>query len=410
MSKKPDLFDPQVVDSLIKDCKTQEDIFGEEGILKSLTKAILERAMQGEMSTHLGYEKHDAKGKNSGNSRNGYSDKTLKGQSGELTIQVPRDRNADFSAQIVPKNQTRFEGFDDKIISLYARGMTTRDIQAQLQDLYGVEVSPTLISNVTNEVIEEVKTWQCRPLDKIYPIVYFDALMIKVKEDKRVINKAFYLALGVNLDGQKELLGIWISQTEGSKFWLNVLSELQHRGVADIFIACIDGLTGFPDAIETVFPDTQVQLCIVHMIRNSLRYVPWKSRKEVAADLKTVYGAKTLDEAELALTSFSEKWDESYPSISKSWLTHWENITPFFAYPTEIRRAVYTTNAIESVNMSLRKVIKSKRVFPSDEAALKQLYLALKNISKKWTMPIRNWGDAMNRFMIMFGDRLKGAI
>ncbi len=234
--------------------------------------------------------------------------------------------------------------------------------------------------------------------------------MIKVKEDKRVINKAFYLALGVDLEGQKELLGIWISQTESSKFWLNVLSELQHRGVGDILIACVDGLTGFPDAISTVFPKTQVQLCIVHMIRNSLRYVPWKSRKQVAADLKTIYGAKTLDEAELCLATFSEKWDEHYPSISKSWLTHWENVTPFFGYSSEIRRAIYTTNAVESVNMSLRKVIKSKRVFPSDDAALKQLYLALKNISKKWTMPIRNWGDAMNRFMILFEDRLKGAI
>lgn len=410
MSTKTSSFDLEMIDNLIKECKTQEDMFGEGGILKTLTKAILERAMQGEMSSHLGYEKNEARGKNSGNSRNGYSEKRLKGQSGELTIQVPRDRNADFSPQIIPKNQTRFEGFDDKIISLYARGMTTRDIQGQLQELYGVEVSPTLISNVTNEVIEEVKTWQCRALDKLYPIVYFDALMIKVKEDKRVINKAFYLALGVNLEGQKELLGIWISQTEGSKFWLNVLSELQHRGVMDILIACVDGLIGFPDAISTVFPKTQVQLCIVHMIRNSLRYVPWKSRKAVAADLKTIYGAKTLDEAELSITTFSEKWDEHYPSISKSWLTHWENVTPFFSYPAEIRRAIYTTNAVESLNMSLRKVIKNKRVFPSDDAVLKQLYLALKNISKKWTMPIRNWGDAMNRFMIMFEDRLKGAI
>ncbi len=410
MATKLTSFDPQMIDNLIKDCKTQEDMFGEGGLLKNLTKALLERAMQGEMSSHLGYEKNEAKGKNSGNSRNGYSEKTLKGENGEFTIQVPRDRNTDFSPQIVAKNQTRFEGFDDKIISLYARGMTTRDIQGQLQELYGVEVSPTFISNVTNEVIEEVKTWQCRPLDKLYPIVYFDALMIKVKEDKRVINKAFYLALGVDLEGQKELLGIWISQTESSKFWLNVLSELQHRGVGDILIACVDGLTGFPDAISTVFPKTQVQLCIVHMIRNSLRYVPWKSRKQVAADLKTIYGAKTLDEAELCLATFSEKWDEHYPSISKSWLTHWENVTPFFGYSSEIRRAIYTTNAVESVNMSLRKVIKSKRVFPSDDAALKQLYLALKNISKKWTMPIRNWGDAMNRFMILFEDRLKGAI
>jgi putative transposase len=410
MSKKESTFDHELIDSLIKDCKSPEDILGQDGILKNLTKAILERALQGELTTHLGYEKHDLKGKNSGNSRNGYTDKTLKSEDGNLALKIPRDRNGDFAPQIIPKNQTRFEGFDDKIVSLYARGMTTRDIQAQLQDLYGVEVSPTLISNITNEVIEEVKAWQCRPLDKLYPILYLDALVIKVREDKRVINKAFYLALGVNLDGQKELLGIWISQNEGSKFWLNVLTEIKNRGVEDIFITCIDGLTGFPEAIETVFPKTQIQLCIVHMIRNSLRYVSWKSRKLVAADLKLIYGAKTLEEAELALTTFAEKWDDSYPSISKSWFTHWENITPFFNYPKEIRRVIYTTNAIESVNMSLRKVIKNKRVFPTDEAALKQLYLALKNISKKWTMPIRNWGDAMNRFMIMFGDRFEGIL
>jgi putative transposase len=407
MSKKTEAFDPKVIDALIKDYKKPKDILGEGGILKGLTKAILERVLQGELTTHLGYEKHELKGRNSGNSRNGYTEKTLKSEDGELPIQIPRDRAGDFTPQIVSKNQTRFDGFDDKIISLYSRGMTTRDIQAQLQDLYGVEVSATLISNVTNEIIDEVKAWQCRPLDKLYPIVYLDALMIKVREDKRVVNKAFYLALGVDLEGQKELLGIWISQNEGSKFWLNVLTELKNRGIEDIFIACIDGLTGFPDAIETIFPKTQVQLCIVHMIRNSLRYVPWKSRKIVAADLKAIYGAKTQEEAELALTSFAEKWDESYPSISKSWLTHWENIIPFFGYPAEIRRAIYTTNAIESVNMSLRKVIKNKRVFPSDDAALKQLYLAMKNISKKWTMPIHNWGDAMNRFIIMFEDRLE---
>lgn len=393
---------------MIKDCKKPEDILGENGLLKQLRKAILERTLEGELTTHLGYEKHAAQGDNSGNSCNGYSEKVLKGEDGELVLQIPRDRNGDFSPQIIPKNQTRFEGFDGKIISLYARGMTTRDIQAQLQEMYGVEVSATLISNVTNEVIDEVKAWQCRPLDKLYPIVYLDALVIKVKEDKRILNKAFYLALGVNKEGQKELLGIWISQNEGAKFWLNVLTELKNRGVEDIFIACVDGLTGFPEAIETVYPKTQVQLCIVHMIRNSLRYVGWKSRKIVAADLKAIYGAKTLEEAELALTAFSERWDEQYPSISKSWLNHWENLTCYFAYPAEICRVVYTTNAIESVNMSLRKVIKNKRVFPSDDVALKQLYLALANISKKWTMPVQNWKEAMNRFMIMHEDRISG--
>lgn len=295
---------------------------------------------------------------------------------------------------------------DNKIISLYSRGMTTRDIQEQLKDLYGVEVSASLISNVTDEVIDEVKAWQSRPLDKLYPIVYLDALVIKINQDKRIINKAFYLALGVNLEGKKELLGIWVSQNEGAKFWLNVLTELKNRGVEDILIACIDGLTGFPEAIETVYPKTQVQLCIVHMVRNSLRYVGWKDRKLVANDLRKIYTAKTIEEAELALSAFSEKWDKQFPAISKSWLMHWENITPFFAYPEEIRRVIYTTNAIESLNMSMRKVLKNKRSFPSDEAALKQLYLALKNISKKWTMPIRDWGAAMNRFIVMFDERV----
>lgn len=410
MAKKIEAFDPHLLDALINKRTKPEDILGEGGLLKQLQKAILERMLEGELTKELGYAKHDPKGINSGNSRNGYSEKTLKSENGELKIHLPRDRNGEFEPQIIQKHQTRFDGFDDKIVSLYARGMTTRDIQAQLEDLYGVQVSATLISNVTNEVIEEVKAWQSRPLDKIYPIVFLDALVIKVREDKRIINKAFYLALGVNIEGQKELLGIWISQNEGAKFWLNVLTEIRNRGVEDILIACVDGLTGFPDAVETIYPKTCVQLCIVHMIRNSLRYVSWKTRKAVAEDLKAIYKAKTLEEAELGLTTFSQKWDQAYPAISKSWLTHWENITPFFSYPEEIRKAIYTTNAIESLNSSLRKVVKNKCVFPSDDAALKQIFLALKNISKKWTMPIRNWKEAMNCFIIIFEDRLSGII
>lgn len=408
-SKSDNLFDPNLIDELIKGKTTQEELFGKGGVFKQLQKAILERLLEAEMSTELGYDKHDPKGNNSGNSRNGYSEKTIKTDNNEFPINIPRDRNGDFEPKIIPKNKTRFTGLDDKIISLYARGMTTRDIQAELEDMYSVEVSATLISNVTNEVIDEVKTWQSRPLDKVYPIVYLDALVIKINEDKRVINKSFYLAVGVNMEGQKELLGIWISQNEGAKFWLNVLTELKNRGVEDIYIACVDGLTGFPEAIEAVYPNTQVQLCIVHMIRNSLRYITWKERRTVAADLKTIYTAKTIDEAETALESFSDKWDDKYPSISKSWKNRWENITPFFNYPAEIRKAIYTTNAIESINMSLRKVIKNKRVFPSDEAALKQLYLAMRNISKKWNMPIRDWGLALNRFAIMFPDRFPEA-
>jgi len=408
MAVKTNELDPQIVEYFLDKVKTSDDILGDSGVMKALKKALTERILEGELTTELGYEKHACAGKNTGNSRNGYSSKRLKTTDAEMEINVPRDRNNDFEPLLIPKNQTRFPDMDEKIISLYSRGMSTRDIQEQLLDLYGTEVSPTLISNVTNEVIDEVKAWQSRPLDRLYPIVYLDALVIKVQQDKRIINKAFYLALGVNVDGQKELLGIWVSQNEGAKFWLNVLTELKNRGVEDILIACVDGLTGFPEAIHAAYPNTQVQLCIVHMVRNSLRYVGWKKRKEVAADLRTIYTAKTLEEAELALSSFSEKWDSEFPSISRSWLNHWESITPFFDYPDEIRKVIYTTNAIESLNMSIRKVIKNKRVFPSDEAALKLLYLALKNISKKWTMPIRDWGAAMNQFMIMFEDRISG--
>jgi putative transposase len=399
-------FNNDLLDSLIKQYDDPMDIFRQDGLMMQFKQAIVERMLNGELTTELGYEKNDPAGNNSGNSRNGYTEKRLKCNDGDLPIKVPRDRNGDYEPKIIPKNQTRFDDMDDKIISLYARGMTTRDIQAQLKDLYHVDVSATLISNVTDEVIDAVKSWQSRPLDKIYPIVYMDALVIKVQQDKRVINKAFYLALGVNTEGKKEFLGIWISENEGAKFWLNVLTEIKNRGVSDIFISCVDGLTGFPEAIETVFPKTKVQLCIVHMVRNSLRYVGWKERKAVAADLRAIYTADTLDAAELALMSFCEKWDKTFPSISKSWQTHWEHITPIFSYSKEIRKVIYTTNAIESVNGSLRKVIKNKRVFPSDNAALKLLYLALENISKRWTMSLRNWNEAMNQFSIMYDDRL----
>lgn len=323
--KKPKVnpaIDPNLIDSLIKQYDDPMDIFRENGLMMQLKKAIVERVMEGELTTELGYEKNDSTGINSGNSRNGYTEKTLKCNDGHLPIKVPRDRNGDYEPKIIPKNQTRFDDMDNKIISLYARGMSTRDIQEQLKDLYHVDVSATLISNVTDEVIDAVKSWQSRPLDKIYPIVYMDALVIKVQQDKRVINKAFYLALGVNTEGKKELLGIWISENEGAKFWLNVLTEIKNRGVSDIFISCVDGLTGFPEAIEAIFPKTKVQLCIVHMVRNSLRYVGWKERKAVAADLREIYTADTLDAAELALTSFCEKWDKSFPAIGKSWLAH----------------------------------------------------------------------------------------
>lgn len=410
MAQKVDKFDPKVVEMLMSNVKDPKDLFGDNGILHELKAQLCQRILEGELTEHLGYEKHCPQGNNTGNSRNGHYSKTIKSKDGNFSVNMPRDRMGEFEPAFIEKGQTRFDDLDEKIISLYARGMSTRDMQTQLKELYGTDISSTLISHVTNEVIDEVKAWQSRPIEPIYPIVYLDALMIKVRMDKRVINKAFYLALGVNLDGEKELLGIWISQNEGAKFWMNVLTELKHRGLNDIFITCVDGLTGFPEAIATVYPKAQVQLCIVHMIRNNLRFVGYKHKKDVATDLKAIYQAKTVEEAELALKAFSEKWDARFPAISKSWQTHWEQLIPYFSYPDDIRKVIYTTNAIESLNASLRKVIKNKRIFPSDDAALKLLYLALNNIAKKWTIPIRDWKEAMNCFMILFEERLTGLI
>lgn len=398
-------FRPELIDELLKDYRSPEDLMGEGGIFKQLTKALIERCLGAELTTHLEQEKAEPEINRPKNRRNGVSKKTIKSEYGEAEISVPRDRTSTFEPQLIPKGETRFNGFDDKIISLYARGMTTRDIQEQLKDLYGVEVSHTLISNVTEAVEQERKAWQNRILEEVYPIVYLDALVVKVRHEGRVVNKAIHLALGVNLAGQKELLGMWMTQNESSKFWLSVLTELQNRGVKDIFIACVDGLTGFPEAIETVFPQTQVQLCIVHMVRNSLSYVSYKDRKAVAADLKTIYSAATSTEAEEALVDFAQSWDKQYPTISKSWLNHWQRIIPFFAFPGDIRKAIYTTNAIESMNMTLRKVLRNHRSFPTDESAMKVIYLAMHNISKKWTMPIRDWKSALNRFAIEFEGR-----
>lgn len=395
-----------LLDQLLKDYKEPEDILGEQGLLKRFSKAVLERALGTELTDHLGYEKHDPAGRGSGNSRNGTTGKTLKGKSGEIQVDVPRDRNGTFEPQIVKKHQTRFDGFDDKILSMYARGMTTRDIQAHLQEIYGVEVSPTLISNVTDAVVEEVKGWQSRPLDAIYPILYLDALHVKIRDAGHVQNRAIYVALGVHLEGQKEVLGLWAGQAEGAKFWLQVVTELKNRGVQDIFIACVDGLKGLPQAIETVFPKAQVQLCIVHLVRNSLNYVSWKERKTVAADLKPIYRAATSEDAWQQLERFSEKWDGRYPSISQIWRRNWEQVSPFFAYPAEIRKVIYTTNAVESLNMSLRKVIKTRGSFPTEEAALKLLFLGLERASKKWTRPVQDWKAALNRFAILYEDRL----
>jgi putative transposase len=397
---------PKVLDEILKDYEKPEDLFNENGLLQQLTKALVERALNGEMTHHLGYEKHNPDGNNSGNSRNGTTPKTLKGKRGQVEIEVPRDRNSEFEPQIVKKNQTRFDGLDEKIISLYARGMTTREIQGHLEEIYGVEVSPSLISNVTDAVLDEVRVWQSRPLDAVYPILYLDALRVKVKSQGRVVNKAIYLDFGVNLQGMKEVLGIWAAESEGAKFWMQVVTELKTRGVQDIFIACVDGLKGFPEAIEAIYPETQVQLCLVHLVRHSLFYVSHRDRKDVANDLKLIYQASTLEEANQQLDEFADKWNSTYPIIVKSWRANWVRIIPMFSFAPEIRKAIYTTNTIESLNMTLRKIIKNRSLFPSDEAIFKLMYLALKNISKKWTMPIHNWSAAMNQFAIIFENRL----
>lgn len=397
-------IDKEVLDKLLASYQKPEDIIGENGLLKQLTKALVERAMEAELTTHLGYEKHDPVGYGSGNSRNGKSRKQLKGDFGEVQIEVPRDRQASFEPQIVPKGETRFAGFDDKILSLYARGMTTREMQGHLEEIYGVDVSPTLISNVTDSVLEEVRAWQSRPLDPLYPIVYLDALVVKMRDNGQVQNRAVYVAIGITLEGHKEVLGLWTSAQEGAKFWLQVLTELRNRGLQDIFIACVDGLKGFPQAIEAVYPQTTVQLCIVHLTRASLNYVNWKERKAVAADLKAVYRALTAEQAEQALSAFALRWDKKYPPISALWRRHWAQVIPFFAFPEEVRKVIYTTNAVESLNMTLRKVIKTRGSFPNEEAAMKLLYLALRNVAAKWHT-IQSWKEALNRFAILWEDR-----
>ena len=377
--------DPNRVDALLdeplEEHQSPEEILGESGLLKQLSKRLIERALAGELKAHL-KEQAEA-GQN--NSRNGHSKKTVQSNHGEMELSIPRDRQGSFEPVLVPKHQRRIAELDEKILALYARGMSTRDISAQLEELYGAKVSASLISEVTDSVLEEVKAWQTRPLDEVYPIVYLDALYVNIKVSGRISKRAVYVALGIDREGEKHLLGLWIgeAEAEGAKFWLRVLTELKNRGLKDILIACCDGLTGFPDAIQAVYPQTQVQLCIVHLMRNCLKYVPWKDKKQVAADLKPIYQAATIEEAERALDAFSQEWDDLYPAISQIWLCHWEHVIPIFDYPMAIRRVIYTTNAIESLNRSFRKIIKTKAVFPDEESVFKLLYLSMKNIIKK---------------------------
>jgi putative transposase len=399
-----------LIEQLLKDVDfsklTAEQITGESGLLKQLTKRIVEKAMNVEMKDHLGYEINNPDGNNSGNSRNGTSKKTILTEIGDIGIAVPRDRNGEYEPKIIKKHQRRFDGFDDKIISMYARGMTTRDIQGHLKDIYGVDVSPDLISNVTDDVLKDVKEWQNRLLDKTYPVVYFDALVVNGRTEGKAVKKSVYIALGLDMQGKKDVLGLWIGEAEGAKFWMGIITELKNRGVEDIFIACIDGLKGLPEAINAVYPDTHIQLCIVHMIRNSTKFVSYKERKTICADLKKIYSASSEKEGVDALDDFAKKWDGKYPMISKSWKNNWANLSEFYSYPPDIRKIIYTTNAIESLNFSLRKVTKNRSAFPNDDAIIKIMYLALTNASKRWTMPIRDWGAALNQFAVYFGDRV----
>ena len=388
---------------LAKDIKTEADL---NALSRELLKLTVETALNAELTEHLGYEKHsDSKAR--GNARNGTTPKRLKGQHGEVDILTPRDRIGSFEPQLVRKNRTRLTSMDDQILTLYAKGLSTREIVDTFKEMYDADVSPTLVSRVTEKVLEQITQWQSRPLDAIYPIVYLDCIVIKIRDNLRVINKAIYLALGVNMDGKKDLLGLWMSENEGAKFWLSVLTELKNRGVHDILIACVDGLKGFPEAIAAEYPDTRIQLCIVHMVRNSLKYVSWKDYKAVTTDLKRIYQSSTEDQALAELERFGQQWNALYPQISRSWATHWINLRTLFEYPPEIRRAIYTTNAIESLNSVIRSATKRRKLFPNDESAMKVIYLAISQAAKKWTMPIQNWRLALNRFMIEFSDRIQ---
>lgn len=399
MTKETEL--KKLAEQMAKHVGSFEDI---KAFQKQLMQSFIDTALEAEMEEHLGYPKHEKADKP--NKRNGHTKKTVRSDTGDLEISTPRDREGSFDPVLVGKHQTRITGLDDKIIMFYAKGQTTTEIVESIKDIYDVDISTSLVSRVTDNIIDDITAWQNRPLSSLYPIVYLDCIVVKIRQDKQIINKAIYLALGVNLEGKKELLGMWVSENEGAKFWLGVLTELQNRGVQDILIACVDGLKGFSEAINTVYPNTQVQLCIVHMVRYSMKFVPWKDRRKVAADLKAVYGADTLELAEANLEQFDDTWGDKYPHVVTSWRNNWEGLTVFFDYPKDIRKAIYTTNAIESLNSVIRTAVNKRKIFPSDQAAFKVVYLATQQASKKWSMPIRNWTSALNRFMIMFDERV----
>src|SRR3954467_13950617 len=397
----------ELIEELLQGYRSPQDLLGEDGLFGELKKRLLERALGAELSEHLGYEKGDPTGRGSGNSRNGYSSKTVLGEDGAVEIAVPRDRQGSFKPQIIAKGQTRLDGFDDRIISLYARGLSVREIQGHLLELYGVEVSPDLISRVTDAVLDEVRDWQNRPLDPVYPVVFFDALRVKIRDEGLVKNKAVYVALAFNSDGDKDVLGLWIEQSEGAKFWLKVMNELKTRGLNDILIAVVDGLKGFPEAITSVFPQATVQTCIVHLIRNSLAFVSWKDRKALMPGLKAIYRAENADMALVRLEEFEAEWGKRYPAIGQAWRRAWDNVIPFFAFAPGIRKMIYTTNAVEALHRSLRKIIKTRGSFPNDDSALKLLYLAIRNAGLRWRRSV-DWTSAMGQFAIQFGERFPG--
>lgn len=399
-----DIAISEAIDLLTSKGVDLSTMLSEGGLLKQLTKRLVEKALESEIDDHLGYTKYTRT--DTDNARNGVSSKNLITDNGLITIDVPRDRDAKFEPALIPKRQTRIDGLDQKILSLYAKGMSLSDIRIQLEELYGADISESLISKITDDVMDDVKAWQSRALESVYPIVFFDCLVLKVRHEKRIINKAVYVALGIDISGKKDILGLWISENEGAKFWLGNLTEMRNRGMQDMLIACTDNLTGMSDAISAVYPNTEHQLCIVHQIRNSLKYVSYKDRKKLAQDLKPIYTSKTEEEAHLALESFDLKWSKQYPQIAKSWYANWDNLMIFLGYPEEIRRVIYTTNAVESVNSQLRRVTKNKRVFPNDESVFKILYLTIDYITRKWSMPIRDWNVAMAHFMIKFDGRI----
>ena len=379
---------------------------GTDGAIKKLLKNAIEGMLDAELTGQLGYERYSPSGRNSGNSRNGKTRKALKNDNGQIEITVPRDRNSEFDPVIVKKYDRTIGPIEDKIISMYAKGMTTRDIQSHIGEIYGIDISPMLVSNITEKIVETAIQWQNRLLEPVYPIVFFDAIFYKVREDGKVKSKAAYSCLGINIEGKKDLLGLWVAETEGANFWHGVITELRNRGVEDIFIACVDGLKGFPDAISSVFPHIEVQQCVIHLIRNTLRYIAYKDSKELMTDLKKVYKAPTEEAALQELDLVEEKWGKKYPLALKSWRTNWANISVFFKYPEEIRKIIYTTNIVESLHRQFRKVTKNRSVFPNDDALKKMLYLAYRDLSKKWTMPVRDWTFSLTQLSMIFKERI----